>query len=521
MQEKAREVLQEMAGLATAGAPRVDLNAQPARQIEAAGICLDYSRARIDERVLALGEKLLAVADISGWMNKMLAGKEVNFTERQAAWHSHLRDPATSRQVAEQFATAGSFAENVRSGKIQGAAGPYRDVVHIGIGGSHLGPKLLCEAFAASGPNVHFISNLDPTAASDVLRKLDPGTTLIVAVSKSGNTIETVHNVRQAANWLANSIGATNARRQLIAVSANPQAGQIFSCPTEQVFQLWDWTGGRYSLWSNVSITAMIACGFDLFRRFLDGAHQMDLHARNNGGLTSMPAMLALLRCWHSMALKSQTHCVIAYAHRLRSLASYLQQLAMESNGKSVNRSGKPVAHPACEIWWGGEGSNDQHSYFQLLLQGGQPIPSDFVRPAAGENEETHRQLVAHCLGMSRALTLGRSRVESLAQLQATGLNEQEAERLAPHLVVDGGQPVNLLVAEQLTPETLGALLALYEHQIVIQGWLHGINPFDQFGVAFRHQNFKEVLAAMQHGGGELDASTSALIKRTTRPGKS
>ena len=511
-----------MAELAAAGAPRVDLDAQPARRIEAAGICLDYTRARIDDLTLSLGERLLAAADASGQMKDMLAGRPVNFTEQRAAWHSHLRHPAPEREVAGQLAAAGKFAEGVRSGSIRGAAGPYRDVVHVGIGGSHLGPKLLCEAFAGDGPEAHFIGNIDPAASADVLRRLDPGTTLIVAASKSGSTFETVYNARVAADWLAAAIGAEAAGRQLVAVSANPQAGQIFSCPPEQAFRLWDWTTGRYSLWSNVSITAMIACGFDAFKGFLAGAHRMDLHAGDAAGLESMPAVMALLRCWHSMSLRSQTHCVVAYAHRLRSLADYLQQLAMESNGKSVDRDGQPLSQPAGEIWWGGEGTNDQHSYFQLLLQGRQPIPSDFVcflQPAAGEDREAHLRLLAHCLGMGRALALGRSAEAGRAELMAAGADEADARKLAPHLAIDGGQPVNLLVAERLTPETLGALLALYEHQIAIQGWLHGINSFDQFGVAFRHRNFAEVLAAMQdRDAGALDPSTAALAKRAMQP---
>ena len=512
-----------MAGLAAAGPPRIDLDAQPARQIEAAGICLDYTRARIDERVLALGEKLLEAADISGRIREMFAGEPVNFTEERAAWHTRLRDPNPGREVAEQLAAAGRFAQGVRSGKITGAAGPYKDVVHIGIGGSYLGPKLLCEAAATAGPKPHFIGNLDPAASADVLNRLDPGSTLIVAASKSGTTLETVGNARAAFNWLAENIGEENARRQQVAVSANRQAGKIFSCPPEQVFELWDWTTGRYSLWSGVSITAMIACGFDFFNRFLDGAHRMDLHARDARGLASMPAMLALLRCWHSMSLKSQTHCVVAYAHRLRSLAGYLQQLAMESNGKSTDRSGNPRRQPACEIWWGGEGTSDQHSYFQLLLQGGQPTPADFVcflQPAAGEDRAGHRQLVANCLGMARALTIGRSRAESRTQMKEAKVDEEKAERLAAHMAIAGGQPVNLLVADRLEPETLGALLALYEHQIAIQGWLHEINSFDQFGVAFRHQHFGEVLAAMQQdGSGRLDPSTAALAAKAAKTG--
>ena len=523
MQEKREELWREMARLAASGPPRIDLDAQRPRTIEAAGICLDYTRARIDEQVLDLGERLLAAADISGQIGKLGAGAPVNFTEERSAWHTHLRDPQPSREVAEQLAAAGRFAEGVRSGKIAGAAGPYKDVVHIGIGGSYLGPKLLCEAAAAAGPRPHFIGNLDPAAAAGVLRQLDPGSTLIVAASKSGTTLETVTNARAAFAWLAAGIGEEGARRQIVAVSANRQAGRIFPCPAEQAFELWEWTTGRYSLWSSVSITAMIACGFDFFRRLLDGAHRMDLHAQEARGLASMPAMLALLRCWHSICLKSQTHCVVAYAHRLRSLAGYLQQLAMESNGKSADCNGNPLQQPACEIWWGGEGTSDQHSYFQLLLQGGQPTPADFVcflHPAAGEDKTGHRQLVANCLGMARALTIGRSRSESRSQLLDAGVDEEKAERLAAHLAVAGGQPVNLLVADRLEPETLGALLAVYEHQIAIQGWLHAINSFDQFGVAFRHRNFEEVLAAMQQGEtGRLDPSTAALAAKAAEPG--
>ena len=521
MQEKAQKIFAQFAQLATAGAPKVDLDRLPPRQIEAAGICLDYTRARIDAQIIELGERLLAAADISGRIEQMDAGEPVNFTEKRPAWHTRLRDPHPGSEVAQARSKACAFANRVRSGEIRGAAGAYTDIVHIGIGGSYLGPKLLCEAAGSGGgPQPHFIGNLDPAASADVLARLEPGTTLVVAASKSGQTAETLANSATARAWLAAKLGEPAAGRQFVAVSANRQAGEIFACPSEQVFRLWDWTTGRYSLWSSISITAMIACGYEFFDRLLAGAHRMDLHAKQAQGIANMPALLALLRCWHSLALGAQSHCVVAYAHRLRSLAAYLQQLAMESNGKAADWSGKPLDRPAGEIWWGGEGTNDQHSYFQMLLQGGVPIPADFVcfrQPAAGEDEKAHRHLLANCLGMARALTIGRSRQQAVAQLQETGSEAAAAEALSQHLVVAGDQPVNLIIAERLDAETLGALIALYEHQIAIAGWLHGINSFDQFGVQFRTENFAKVLTAIESNDScGLDPSTAALVARAT-----
>ena len=515
-------VWQDLRRRARDGAPRPAGASAPVRRIAAAGLQLDYSRALFDEDLGVALDRLASAAEFSARFEELFAGAELNFTERRPAWHSELRKPAPQPAVADELERVCAFAAQVRAGQITGAAGKrLRVLLHIGIGGSFLGPKLLAEALAEATPDLpalRFVANVDPAAMTEALAGLDPATTMVIGVSKSGTTAETGDNARRAYGWLVDHLGASQARRQIVAISASTRPELIFGTEPGFSFAIWDWVGGRYSLWSAVSLAAAVVCGPEAFRALLAGAHAMDLHVAECVAkpATCMPVRMALLRVWHSLATGAQTHCVVAYAYRLRSLAAYLQQLAMESNGKSACRAGgRPEL--GAEIWWGGEGTNDQHSYYQFLLQGGACCPVDFIaflKPAHAAEALDQRKLLAHCLGASRALMLGRDLAASRAELLAAGAAPEEAARLAPHLVVPGGQPSNILLAPQLTAQVLGALLACYEHQVAAAGWLTDINSFDQFGVELAKQNFRSVFAALEgDSSADLDPVTASLVE--------
>ncbi len=488
------------------------------RAVEAAGIRLDYSRALVDDEACEALGSLAQACGLKGRFAAMAAGEEVNFTEGRPAAHMRLRDPEAPAEALEERKRMLDFAASLAQGEVKGAGGDEIDsILHIGIGGSNLGPRLVCEALPRAGPECRFVANIDPAAFEDAIEELDPATTLVVAVSKSGTTTETLENTRLATEWIDEMCGAGTGRRQLVSVSANPDAAARIGCPPERSFRMWDWVGGRYSLFSSVGLSAAACVGPEAFARMLEGANALDRHALESEGFESVPVTMALLRLWHALALGAQTHCVVAYQHRLRSLPSYLQQLVMESNGKSAASSGGRPPTDTSAIWWGGEGTNDQHSYFQLLLQGTRKVPADFIcarRPKEGEDEGMHRQLLAHCIGQGMALHRGRDRNASLAELRESGTEDDKAEELAGHLVVPGGQPTNLLSFDRLGPESLGALVAAYEHMTAALGWLWGINSFDQWGVELGKSNFRKALRAIEGGGNEgLDAIAREAVK--------
>ena len=487
------------------------------RILDAAGLRLDYSRASINDEIL---EALFVLADKCGLRERfasMAAGEKVNATEGRSVGHMRLRDPQASEEVRDEMERMLIFAGLLGQGEVVGSTGkPIRSILHIGIGGSYLGPRLVCESLPNKGPTCRFVANVDPAAMADATAELDPETTLVVSVSKSGTTTETLENTRLAMEWIDTSCGIGAGIRQLSVVSSNPEAAPRLGCPPERSFAMWDWVGGRYSFWSPVGMSAAACVGPEAFRQLLDGAHSADLHALGNEPSENMAITLALLRAWHSLALGAQTHCVVAYQHRLRSLPAYLQQLVMESNGKSITVTGARPGRDTSAIWWGGEGSNDQHSYFQLLLQGMRSVPSDFVfarRPREGEDEGMHRQLIAHCIGQGMALHRGRDRQASLTSLDESGISEDRAAELAGHLVVPGGQPTNLISFDRLDPSTLGALVATYEHMTAALGWLWEVNSFDQWGVELGKSNFRKVLRAIEgKGSAGLDSAAKDAV---------
>lgn len=514
----------EVTRLARAHKEAPALGSREVLAVDAPLVHLDYTRSLVDAPSVAALERLAAAYALDARFAAMAAGAPLNVTEGRAVEHVELRAARPRDEIAAELGRMRAFAAKLHAGEVAGATGrPISSLLHLGIGGSYLGPRLLYEALAHDALECRFVANVDPAALRDAIAGLDPATTLIVSASKSGSTAETLANARTALAWIDASLGAGAGKEQLAVVSANPEGGAKLSCPAERCFALWDSIGGRYSVWSAVSLAVAAACGPGSFDKFLAGARQMDAHVLASSGLANIAVALALLQVFHAKALKSQTHCVISYQHRLRSLPAYLQQLVMESNGKSVTARGGRVFQDTSPIWWGGEGTNDQHSYFQLLLQGRQPAPCDFIyarRAARGEDPAMHASLVAHCIGQSRALFAGIDASACEASLVAGGMAVKEAARLAPHQAVKGGQPVNLVSIESLTPAAVGALLAMYEHMTAALGWLWEINSFDQWGVEYGKVNFRKVQAALERGEpGDFEPATRAALARQQAKG--
>lgn len=489
-----------------------------------AGITLDFSKNRITDETLRL---LLALADEAGVAARrdaMFAGEQVNVTEGRAALHTALRAPASAaiggadiaREVAEERAKMAAFAEKVRGGQWQGFSGqPIRHIVNIGIGGSDLGPKMVCHALSHLGPkglSMHFVSNVDGTDMSRVLAQLDPASTLAIIVSKTFTTQETMTNALTLRDWmLANGCPQAELHRHFVGVSANTEEVVRFGIAASNVFKMWDWVGGRYSLWSAVGLSIMLQVGAGHFGALLDGAHAMDMHFRDAPLERNLPVLLGMLGIWYRDIQEAQSQLIAPYSEALHYLPAYLQQLEMESNGKSARLDGTPVTEPTAPIIWGEPGTNGQHAFFQMLHQGPTLVPIDFIAALRPEHTllDHHVKLLANCFAQSEALMLGRS-VEEAARIAGP-----DRPDLVQALVFPGNRPSNTLLIEALTPATLGALIALYEHKVLVQAAVWQINPFDQYGVELGKVLGKVVEADLRGAGpNQHDASTRALIAR-------
>ncbi|MCB1955655.1 MAG: glucose-6-phosphate isomerase [Rhodocyclaceae bacterium] len=495
-----------------------------------AGLTLDFSKQAIDGPTLA---GLLAMArerGVEALRDAMLAGQRVNPTEGRAVLHVALRAPLDAQIAVDGVAVMPdvlavrermlAFAEAVRRGDWRGHGGePIRDVVNIGIGGSDLGPRMACEALAAgagAGPCIHFVSNVDGHALASVLARLKPQTTLFVIASKTFTTLETMRNATSARAWLlAGGLPEGAVARHFVAVSTNAAAVSAFGIDTAHMFGFWDWVGGRFSMWSAVGLSIALAIGAEGFRALLDGAHQMDRHFAEAPLEANLPVLLALVGLWNRDFLGYPSLCIAPYAEPLARLPAYLQQLEMESNGKSVGLDGHPVPVPTCPVIWGEPGTNGQHAFFQLLHQGTDVVPVDFIlplRPSHGLPDH-HRLLVANCIAQSKALMVGRSAEAVRAELSGAGLPAAEIERLVPHRTFAGNRPSSTILLPDLSPRALGALVALYEHKVFVQGALWGINSFDQWGVELGKQLAGGIADELAGGpAGAHDASTAALI---------
>lgn len=413
-----------------------------------------------------------------------------------------------------------NFSEAVRSAELTSSTGaPFTDVVNIGIGGSDLGPVMTTLALAPyhDGPELHYVSNVDGAHIADTLAKLDPATTLVIVASKTFTTIETMTNAQAARKWISDTLGEDAVGSHFAAVSTALDKVAAFGIDQSRVFGFWDWVGGRYSVWSAIGLPLMIAIGPDAFSDFLEGAHAMDKHFQEAELANNLPVLMALIGVWNRNVLGHSARAVLPYDQRLSRLPAYLQQLDMESNGKSVKLDGTPVTRETGPLVWGEPGTNGQHAFYQLLHQGTTVIPCEFLIAANGHEDDLkhhHDLLVANCLAQSEALMLGRTLEEAKALLKASGQAEDEVERLAPHKVFPGNRPSITLVYDSLTPFALGRLIALYEHRVFVEGVIWDINSFDQWGVELGKE-LATALLPMVKGDASADskdASTKGLL---------
>jgi glucose-6-phosphate isomerase len=495
------------------------------------GLLFDYSKNRIDGQTVRL---LLELAEQSGvpvWIERMFGGDRINSTEHRAALHTALRNRSgrpmlvdgkdVMPDVRRVLGLMRDFSEAVRNGRHAGYTGKQiTDIVNIGIGGSDLGPLMVCEAlkpYAQSNLRAHFVSNVDGTHLVETLKKLDAATTLFIISSKTFTTQETLTNARSARAWLVEKLGSEQAVAQhFAAVSTNLEATAKFGINPDNVFEFWDWVGGRYSLWSAIGLPIALYIGMDSFEEMLGGAHAMDEHFRNTPLDRNIPVLMGMLGIWYGNFFGACANALLPYDQYLHRFPAYLQQLDMESNGKRVDRDGKAVDFHTGMVVWGEPGTNGQHAFYQLLHQGTRMIPADFLAPMHSQNPlgEHHAILLANCFAQTEALMVGKTAEEARVELGAQGLHGEALEALLPHKVFPGNKPTNTLLFDKLDPHTLGMLIALYEHKVFVQSVVWNINPFDQWGVELGKQLAGKILPELRDAASasKHDASTNGLI---------
>lgn len=492
----------------------------------------DYSKNLVSEETMA---HLFALAREGGLEEKiaaMFAGEHINITEDRAVLHTALRAQTTqpllvdgkdvSAEIQRVLHHMRSFVEALYTRAWRGYTGePIRDVVNIGIGGSDLGPAMAVEAlrpYWRSGINVHFVSNIDPAALEETLRDLKAARTLFIVASKTFTTQETLTNARAARQWLVRALGSEAAvAKHFVALSSNTAEVAAFGIDTAHMFEFWDWVGGRYSMWSAIGLSIAIAVGFENFTALLNGAAEVDTHLRETPLEGNIPVVMGLLGVWYANFFDAQSHAVLPYDQNLRRLPAYLQQLDMESNGKSVDVNGHAIGYATAPVVWGEPGSNGQHAFYQLLHQGTHFVPADFLAAIESHyhSDKQHRILLSNFMAQTRALAFGKTHDEVVAELAARGYNEVQIERLAPHKVFSGNRPSNSFFYRKLTPHTLGKLIALYEHKVFVQGTIWNINSFDQWGVELGKELAREILPVLENSDvvPGFDGSSNGLIE--------
>jgi glucose-6-phosphate isomerase len=505
--------------------------------LELDDLLFDYSKNRIDETTVSLLVDLARASGVAEVASAMFAGEKLNWTEDRAVLHVALRNRAGSPievdgedvmpKVNAVLKKMRAFSEAVRSGEWLGFTGrPITSVVNIGIGGSDLGPAMICEALTpyCDGPRVRFVSNVDATDFVEKTRGFDPAETLFVVASKTFTTQETMTNAHTARRWLVEGLGdETAVARHFVALSTNHDAVEAFGIDPDCIFEFWDWVGGRYSSWSAIGLTVALAVGFDRFEELLEGAHTVDRHLIEAPLEKNIPILMAMLGIWYRNFFGASTKAVLPYDQYLRRFPAYLQQGDMESNGKSVDRGGNRVDYRTGAVVWGEPGTNGQHAFYQLIHQGTELVPCDFIGVINSHNPigNHHRKLLANCFAQSEALMVGRTEAEVEEELRVRGLDEREIGELAPHKVFDGNRPTNTILLDRVTPRSLGMLIALYEHEFFVQGVVWRVNSFDQWGVelgkVLAGKILGEARSLFTNGDTDLthhDSSTRALIER-------
>ncbi len=495
------------------------------------GLLLDYSKNRITQTTFKLLMDLARFTNVEKYRDSMFSGDDINCTEDRPALHVALRNRSNTPmmvngedvmpKVNAVLAQMRDFSTRIRSGECRGYDGRrITDIVNIGIGGSDLGPHVVCEAmkpYAQRGLKAHFVSNADATHLVETLKQVEPETTLFIISSKSFTTQETMLNAYSARSWFVDLVGDEKAvARHFVAVSTNLEATCEFGIDPENVFEFWDWVGGRYSLWSAIGLPIAIYLGMDHFESLLEGAHEMDRHFVEAPLEENMPVILAMLGIWYNNFFDAQSHAIMPYSQYLERLPAFLQQLDMESNGKTIDRDNQRVNYLTGPIIWGQSGTNGQHAFFQLLHQGTKPIPADFLIPALSQNPLGlhHRVLFSNCLAQTKALMLGKTYREALEEMQAEGSTSEEIDESIEHKVFEGNKPTNTIIFERLTPKTLGSIMAMYEHKVFVQGVVWNINSFDQWGVQYGKVLAGQIQEDLSHKEkvDHHDSSTNALI---------
>lgn len=501
-------------------------------------LLLDYSKHRITEETLGLLMQLAREAKLESWRDRMFSGEKINITEDRAVLHTALRnrsntpvyvdDQDVMPDVNAVLAQMRVFSDKVRSGEWKGYTGKkITDVVNIGIGGSDLGPVMVCDAlkpYANPELNIHFVSNIDGAHLVRALEKCNPETTLFIVASKTFATQETMTNARSARAWFLQSAkDSAQIAKHFVAISTNAKAVTEFGIDGANMFEFWDWVGGRYSLWSAIGLSIALYVGMDYFEELLAGGHEMDNHFRTAPLEQNMPVIMALIGVWYNNFFHADTQVILPYDQGMARFPAYMQQADMESNGKFMCRNGKRVHYKTGPVIWGEAGTNGQHAFYQLIHQGTLVVPADFLMPMhshyeVGTNGNGHHKiLLANFLAQTQALMLGKTKAEARAELEEQGLSGEALEKLLPHKKFEGNRPTTSILFDKLTPNTLGRLIALYEHKIFVQGIIWDINSYDQWGVEYGKQIASQILPQLTSNETvtNYDSSTNGLINYT------
>ena len=501
----------------------------PAMTLTAGGLFLDFSKNFLTKETLLLLLELAKECDLEKIRDRMFEGDKINTTEHRAVLHTALRAPRYEKVLVDGknvipdiqavLDQMRRFSEKIHSGEWKGFTGkPITDIVNIGIGGSDVGPRMVCQAmrpFHIKELNVHFVANVDGHDLDMVLNRVRPETTLFIIASKTFTTLETMLNAHSARSWFLNHGTIRDIQKHFVAISTNREAVEKFGIHHDNLFPFWDWVGGRYSVWSAIGLPVVLAIGYNHFTEFLAGAHAMDVHFRYAPLASNMPVLLGLTGIWNRNFLGCTSVSVAPYLQDLVSFPRYLQQLEMESNGKQVQKNGEPVTYGSCPVIWGNVGTNGQHAYFQLLHQGTEIIPVDFIVALSPHHTlaKHHSALLANCFAQSEALMKGKTADQVRADLEASGMSPQEIETQIPQRTFPGNRPSNTILMNVLRPETLGALMALYEHKTFVQGVIWNINSFDQWGVELGKVLAQTIQKELENNiSEEHDSSTSGLI---------
>lgn len=498
-------------------------------------LLLDYSKHRISDETLSLLFNIAREVNIENWRDRMFAGEKINITENRAVLHTALRNRSNTPihvdghdvmlDVNAVLAQMREFTNKVRSGEWKGYTGKaITDIVNIGIGGSDLGPVMVCDAltpYASPSLNVHFVSNIDGAHLMRALNQCNPETTLFIVASKTFTTQETMTNARSARTWFLNAAQENgHVAKHFVALSTNAKAVTEFGIDIANMFAFWDWVGGRYSLWSAIGLSIALYVGMDNFEALLAGGHEMDNHFKMAPLEQNMPVIMALIGIWYNNFFHVDSQAILPYDQGLSRFAAYLQQADMESNGKFICRDGSRVKYKTGVVVWGEAGTNGQHAFYQLIHQGTQIVPADFLMPinshysVGKDGREHHKILIANFLAQTQAMMLGKTREQARVELEQQGMSGEALEALLPHKMFEGNRPTTSIMFNQLTPNTLGKLIALYEHKIFVQGIMWDINSFDQWGVEYGKQIAQQILPQLTDAEvvTNYDSSTNGLI---------